>query len=679
MPNSKKIFVYIIIIGLLASLAVGFERHRFERNYKSVDITMDLNDLKKFSGSLMPVEELIQLKRSGLTSVAVFEDTPESMMFKGKAFFYSGSEFLSQDASSRLTSKPNPGFTYITVPLDQETAEIESNLKYRFGTDNVETLPDGLIIVKYPKTDEFMKAAVGFDFGEFEIIKQAGLNIIPRIKNHQGLCPEYIDWLFMRLDDYPISAVIFDGTEVLGFPQWVDKTAQGLKQLGVPFGLIETVTGSESNLKQAGMDRLAKDTGYLTTRVFSLSQREVSGSAPSVIIDKWIRSVERNNRIIYTRPLGEPLISRVTEATEQPAAAEAINTFSPGLTATTTGLKALVLRLTSSGFITGKPDVIGGQPVSRWLLLLVSLGAAAAGGLLLGELAPLKTPYLLGIAGALYIGIFLLMFTSFWITDAVLVALTTAVIFPALSMVWVFKRLKRPDISQNMWLYEAAANLLGASVITLVGALYTAALLSNHIFYLKLQSFRGVKASFVLPLVLVGIIYLIQFGLDPESPPERYLLVKNIKKILSYRLTIKDVVFLGIAGAIGLVYLMRSGNLPNIGVLSLELKFRGILENLLTVRPRTKEFLIGHPFMMLLTASFISGYRIWTLPFALLAVIGQVSILNTFSHLHIPLMTSITRTVLGLSIGSIVGLIVTAVFLYAYPQILKAWRVMDHE
>jgi hypothetical protein len=82
---------------------------------------------------------------------------------------------------------------------------------------------------------------------------------------------------------------------------------------------------------------------------------------------------------------------------------------------------------------------------------------------------------------------------------------------------------------------------------------------------------------------------------------------------------------------------------------------------------------------MLLTASFISGYRIWTLPFALLAVIGQVSILNTFSHLHIPLMTSITRTVLGLSIGSIVGLIVTAVFLYAYPQILKAWRVMDHE
>ena len=46
------------------------------------------------------------------------------------------------------------------------------------------------------------------------------------------------------------------------------------------------------------------------------------------------------------------------------------------------------------------------------------------------------------------------------------------------------------------------------------------------------------------------------------------------------------------------------------------------------------------------------------IPFlALGASVGQISIVNTFSHLHIPIITSVCRTVYGIIIGLILGLI----------------------
>ena len=92
-------------------------------------------------------------------------------------------------------------------------------------------------------------------------------------------------------------------------------------------------------------------------------------------------------------------------------------------------------------------------------------------------------------------------------------------------------------------------------------------------------------------------------------------------------------------------------------VSSLETNLRQMMDNLLGVRPRTKEFLVGHPLMLVL---LYYGYRLEIKRSVLLlfGLIGQVSLVNTYAHIHTPLLVSVTRSVHGLWIGIILGVII---------------------
>jgi hypothetical protein len=108
--------------------------------------------------------------------------------------------------------------------------------------------------------------------------------------------------------------------------------------------------------------------------------------------------------------------------------------------------------------------------------------------------------------------------------------------------------------------------------------------------------------------------------------------------------------------------LMRTGNEAPGAVSDIELRLRALLENLMNVRPRTKEFLIGHPALVLALMLLIQHRRAW-LPLAmLLGAIGQVSVVNTFCHLHSPLAVSLLRVAWGAGLGVGLGLSILAVW-----------------
>ena len=85
---------------------------------------------------------------------------------------------------------------------------------------------------------------------------------------------------------------------------------------------------------------------------------------------------------------------------------------------------------------------------------------------------------------------------------------------------------------------------------------------------------------------------------------------------------------------------------------------RSLLETILIARPRTKEFLIGHPALMLAVVLALRDRRTWLPLAALIGAIGQISLLNTFCHFHIPLYLSLLRSVHGVWIGAIIGVLV---------------------
>ena len=84
---------------------------------------------------------------------------------------------------------------------------------------------------------------------------------------------------------------------------------------------------------------------------------------------------------------------------------------------------------------------------------------------------------------------------------------------------------------------------------------------------------------------------------------------------------------------------------------------RAILDAVLYARPRFKEFLVGHPAMLLGLIYAAEGRRKWALPLLIVGTIGQVSLLNTFCHIHTPLLVSAWRAGLGIGIGIVIGLL----------------------
>ncbi|MCL6580480.1 MAG: DUF5693 family protein [Firmicutes bacterium] len=208
-----------------------------------------------------------------------------------------------------------------------------------------------------------------------------------------------------------------------------------------------------------------------------------------------------------------------------------------------------------------------------------------------------------------------------------------------------------------------ALALRGAATVALgttVGGLIVRALGTGPEFALKLELFRGVKvAALAGPAEAVALLWLAtregRRGLWAEMR-------EGLRSLLRVRLTVGGVLLAAAAVVVAAYGLSRSGNQPLVPVSDLEFRVRRFLLDLFVVRPRTKEFLLGYPAWVVAAsaagrASGGTPRGFWA--YALAAVIGILpsSVLNTFSHFHIPAVFSLARTALGLALGVAVGFV----------------------
>ena len=169
----------------------------------------------------------------------------------------------------------------------------------------------------------------------------------------------------------------------------------------------------------------------------------------------------------------------------------------------------------------------------------------------------------------------------------------------------------------------------------------------------------------MLAALLLLMIYLL-YQLANEHGGAGYLLVGTFR-LLQKKVTIGLVLAAGLAALLLLYYMLRTGN-TSVGVSDLERSFRAFLDKVLVVRPRTKEFMFAHPIMLV---ALYYGYRRQLWPLVLLGAIGQVSLVNTFEHLHTPLLVSLVRTANGLALGIVLGVILIYVLKYPGGWLLR--------
>jgi hypothetical protein len=86
------------------------------------------------------------------------------------------------------------------------------------------------------------------------------------------------------------------------------------------------------------------------------------------------------------------------------------------------------------------------------------------------------------------------------------------------------------------------------------------------------------------------------------------------------------------------------------------------LEDAFGVRPRFKE-LLGYPVLLLGLLLHPRWGRPATAALVVLGAIGPISLVNSFLHLHTPLVITLLRSLYGLGLGLLFGLAVWGILL----------------
>ncbi|OGF48703.1 MAG: hypothetical protein A2231_09565 [Candidatus Firestonebacteria bacterium RIFOXYA2_FULL_40_8] len=177
------------------------------------------------------------------------------------------------------------------------------------------------------------------------------------------------------------------------------------------------------------------------------------------------------------------------------------------------------------------------------------------------------------------------------------------------------------------------------TLVTLLTALIIAGALSETDFMIKLNMFSGAKVALLLPPLIVFFI----------------LAYENIAL---FDKKAAGIISLFVLGLIIIAVIARSGNY-SMPLLPFEKGLREWFENVIIARPRLKEFLTGHPAMLLglylYVRTKVSWEKIAAIFLIALGILGQTSIINTFCHPQADFILSVLRTTYGLLIGITIG------------------------
>lgn len=533
-----------------------------------------------------PFELALHFQSLGLPGIALYEDDLDSLAHRGAIVMLNISEFNALAIAQG--EEPTPLPWNATVVSEIEPGALAGALRHSVATPATRELQGRTWYVFPGDLREMLP--VGPNRANIERYTAAGFDLAYRPLNAPVQTPD-------PGSDYPPEAsyIIHNGSIIDGHPGEIP----ALIDASEPY-----YTAIIESTPQAGLNAIAELVP--TVRLLSFHQDHINRRLlPSDLIDKYLLAVEeRNIRLLYIRPyttneLGDPLT--MTEET----------------------ITGLVAELGRYGYEVGplSNERLVLEP-SGWLRILAGAGIIAALGLL-----ALAFPGRWSLLVFFGVPLVAAAFTGGALYPTL--ALLAALIFPVLGL---------------LTLQERFVSIFIATGISLLGAVFLAAVGSHTATINALEPFRGVGLTLILPPALFIVGYLLKHGTARSWLTQLW----NIELRGAH-------VVLGLIAVAALgVVVLRRGNDPIIGVTDIELLIRQALGEL-TARPRFKE-LIGHPAVTIaLAAAAITP--LWARALLLtLGVVAQASILNSFSHYHTPLPISLERTVVALVIGIVIGL-----------------------
>ncbi|MGE7600194.1 DUF5693 family protein [Lysinibacillus fusiformis] len=631
---SKQKWLWGIIVLLLVVSSTGIMmRWNAEQSNDSYEIVIPFDEIQTAdkNSDLTMDEILSSLKEAGLTTVSLEPLTLKEMEKQNLITVYKENDLAAQllftpykDAVDRSKS----GY-YIRVP---ENADYQKLIKNSVEPEEVQIGKEAFYFLPTSNHNFDLKTPIGYDQPAMDVISKHGLGYVFKVENADNeVANDKLVNQLLALKDGSSGRLLGQGDEAIGFGQEDGhQLVEKLSDAGYYFYTIES-----NPLK--GESKIAQMTDYKMIRLHSININRQTKLKLNESIDRTTRAVkERNIRSIFYHI---KTTGNAKENVEQTI--DYLNGVHDAM---------------PDHFQPGEPKLFDKVTVPAWVTAAVLL-AGILFTFIVSELVkwmPLRFAAA-GFMTVLAIAYFILKSTLFLQAFALIIA----VLAPTYAVI------KSAQGSTKM--SKILVQYLKAVAISLIGIVIVIGLLNGNAFMTGFATFKGVKLVYLIPIMGVLLFTLIEMN---------RLADQNIKKSLSNTVTLLNkelkywhVLLLIVVAGIGLFYISRTGNSGSVS--DLELAFRQWLENTLYVRPRTKEFLIGFPFFVL--ALYVMGInRKWGSILLVPGVIGFLSIVNTFTHLHIPVAVSVLRTLYSVSLGFVIGLVFILIFKVGYRWVSKA-------
>lgn len=613
----RQWFWIIIVLLLLISLPGLYDRWQTEVKNNTYELVTPYQEIVSITAdSAITINQaLFSLKESGLHTVSISPITLDTLEKQKTITIYGQEELEKILRFSNQTGdykQKQEGF-YTTIPKDPYYVDkINENfdpIKVKSNDQSLYFIPD--------EDGTLRKSSIGYDKKTIKQVKQHNLNYILRVENvtnettdgevtNSAINERTIKRL-IDLKDEDVSNLLFSGQAVIGYPnlQKVEKWTKQLNEAGYGFYTIEFVN-------QKAIQSVARALNYDAIRLHSLP---LGNESIEESVNRAVRAVkERNIRTIFFHlPKGEAVESLESAS----AFIESVNEEMP------------------SQFTQGTPEPFEKIYTPDWIKVIVLL----AGILFTFIAADVLNNNKIRITSIVFM--FLLAASYFLLQNLLFLkafALVIAIITP------IYAIITSSDGTTNI--RGITCRYAKAIGISFVGIAIVLSLLNGNAFITGSELFRGVKLVYIAPILFLLFYLLLSKRYDAMNAERAITILRSPVKYW-------HIIIILFIGFVAFYYINRTGNTGSVS--ELELLIRHKLETYLYVRPRTKEFLIGFPIYMV--ALYTMGIsKKWGRFLLIPGIIGFLSIMNTFTHFHIPLYISLLRTAYSIVIGYIIGI-----------------------
>ena len=661
----KRCAAVLVLIAIACSIYVGVVRIQVEQDYKTVNLSVNESDIRSLANANgKTTEEMLDiLKDKGVSQVLFKESTIASLENAGDLMIAQGADVQNLSVSSSLPANlPISETNYYLVVTDdawreqvlrEVPAKISGAVAYDDGELGVVTVPTSIEATQSNQSKAqlaFSGIGVGFDQEWLNTVANAGFDIIAQVSSWESPTDESLEMLADDIKAVPnLCMLMFNDKYIPGYPD-PDKIEVFYQLLLDDNGDIVAPLGQIEFSPQEGFNTLANLADKDVVRLHTISNDEMSkfegetgesmDAGITEALDRWdLAARERNMRALLVRFFSIDMPGTYYESNMA-------------------YLDALHTQLEDNGFtVGGDVQEMASLDIPAAVRLLVGFGICAGFMLLLLEIGFRRLALAGFVLSALaWVGMYVVNQTL----AMQLMALASVIEFPILSCLYFLPPKK--DLS----LLQSIGRLLALCAVSFIGAVLMVGVLSDKAFMLKLSSFIGVKIAHVIPIVVVPFVLYIVRDKKPLS-----LCKSLLNKALDYKWAI---VFAVVAVAL-MIYLSRTGNESG-EISGIEAAMRQFLNDTMGVRPRSKEFLIGYPATILYLMYAAKHRALWVLSIPL--VIGQISLVNTYAHIHTPLLIALQRSLNGLILGILVAVVAVVVvklglrlFYWATDKLIK--------